>query len=552
MKIVLGFLTAIMACGFLAQAGTVRVVAQDQVYTVSVKDKGGVPNDEEDDGPAFRAALAQVGTGGEGGTVFVPPGRWVISTPVRAEELTGKSVRFLGTGGDSVIVVKTPGEITFYLANAETVLFEGLTFVSGDLSAVSDAGNVIRVDGARSATIKDTNFYGISSYGGVNPANASTVWFFNSGGVLERVGFYGSASQSSAVVLYSSFASVSVRNVHFLDYGTHAGVFYSKTPLVGLTNAWLEVRDPAVSAQTASTNASAVDVQNFTGDEGSLYQVMLNPSAGGEGRRIHSARLFNVKGNVANIVGAGVYALGVDALDIEHSWFGYAPNSTAGIKTYDCGKVTLNAVRFAQGVDRYEIGSTNNYVEIIASSPSAIACSAQNCKTAVSYGDLATAGNLDGNGVAGKLARWQGTKALASSSISDDGTNVTIANPGALNLNNSGPVNFGSTGGAKFSSNISIPIVSVSFDFILTPAHSVVLVNASAGRRLIYLPAASANKGSVYTIKKMDSTANTVLIESRTFSQGMANVENLPYYEFKTPLQSVTVISDGTNWWIIR
>lgn len=530
-----------------AMAGVGSAAGQD--FTVSVADKGGVPNDADNDGVAFQDALVEAGDNGQGGTILVPPGRWVISTQVLSTVLNGKSIRFLGTGHDSVIVVNTPGVDTFYLANAETVTFENLTFVPADLTSVNDADHVIRLDSAKLATIKDCNFYGIATAGSVN---SSAVWFFGSFGVLERVGFYGSASQSRSVVLYSIFRGVSVKNVLFLDYGEHNGTFYSKTPLTGLTAAWLEVRDPSGSPQDASTRAATVDIQNFVGDEGAAAQVSLNPAAGGTGRRIHAARIINVNGNVAGTVGTGISASDVDVLDIEHSWFGYTSTNVSAVRLRNCRKATLYGVQLGQGVNHYDIDPSNTYAEIISSSASSVACAALTCKVAVGYGDLATAGNLAGAGTPNKLTKWTGTDALGNSSITDNGATVTFSNSGAVAFNNSGPVTFANSGGVNFSSTMSLPITKSSLaHFVLGPTHSVLLVDATTGLKTNYLPNAAANVGKIYTVKKIDGSANLVKVESKTFSKNAANIDDQVNWFISARYGSITVISDGQTWWII-
>lgn len=523
--------------------------AVNQTFTVSVADKGGVPNDAANDGVAFQDALVEIGNSGQGGTILVPPGRWVISTPVSSTTLGGKSIRFLGTGNDSVIVVKTPSIDTFYLANAETVTFENLTFVTGDSSTVNDADHVIRIDVSKFATVKDCNFYGISTIGS---STSSAIWFVASVGVLERVGFFGSASQSRSVVLYSLFRGVSVRNVVFLDYGDHNGTFYSKTPLAGLTGSWLEVREPSASPQNASTNGAAVDIQNFVGDEGAAAQILLNPAAGGTGRRIHAARLVNINGNVAGTVGTGISANDVDVIDIEHSWFGYTSTNVSAVRLRNCSKATLYGVTLGQGVNRYDIDDTNTYAEIISSSTSSTPCAALTCKVAVSYGDLATAGNLSGAGTPNKLTKWAGTDALGNSSISDNGSTVSFSNSGNVTFNNSGAVTFANTGGVNLSSTMALPITTSSADhFVLGPAHSVLLVDATNGLKTNYLPNAATNVGKIYTIKKIDGSANSVKIESKTFSKGTASIDNQHNWFINARYGSITVISDGQNWWII-
>lgn len=529
------------------------VAAQvNQSFTLSIADKGAIPGDTIDDAPAFRQALEQAGgPEGSGGTILVPPGRWLISSEITAPLLGGKSIRFLGTGSDSVIVVNTPGLKTFYLANAESVTFERLTFVAGN-DASADAEHVIRVDGAKLASVKDCNFYGIGT-AGPNDRH-SVIWFFSSFGVLERVGFYGTASAQGAVVLFSSFRGAVVRDVTFLDYGTHNGTQYSKLPVMP-TNSWIEVRDPINSPQNAATNGSAVVIENYVGDEGAFFQILINPAAGGPGRRIHSARLSNINSNVSGTIGLGVLAMDVDTFDLKESWFGYTGQSTAAIRLHGVTKATLYGVRFGQGVDRYEIDNSNQNVEIIASSASSRLCAAQTCRVSEGYATTASqGGEVTGSGIKGALAKWSGAQSLAPSSISEEGDivkftggTVTFANPGGVIFQ----------GSASFSGNVNLgggpilPVVSAVSDLVLGPSHAIVLADATAGIRTIYLPNPLANEGKTYTIKKMDASTNAIKVDSRTFSQDKANIDDVPNRFLTIQYSSITVVSAGGHWWVI-
>jgi hypothetical protein len=529
------------------------VAAQvNQPFTLSIADKGAVPGDTIDDAPAFREALQEIGgEGGSGGTILVPPGRWLISSEIGAPPLTGKSIRFLGTGNDSVIVVNTPGFRTFYLTNAETVTFESLTFVPAN-GAGSDAEHVIRVDGAKLASVKDCNFFGIGTAG--PNFRHSAIWFFSSFGVLERVGFYGSASAQSSVVLFSNFRGAVVRDVTFLDYGTHNGILYSKVPILP-TNSWIEVRDPIASPQNAATNGAAAVIENFVGDEGAIHQIIIDPARGGSGQRLHSARLSNINANVAGTIGVGVLAIGVDTFDLTHSWFGYTGASTPGVRLQRVKKATLYGVKFGQGVDRYEIDSSNENVEIIASSASSRPCSAQTCRVSEGYaGPASEGGGVTGTGIKDRLVKWSAQSSLAPSSISDEGGVVRFTG-GTVTFANPGGVIFEGT--AKFSGNVNLggapilPVVSTESDLVLGPSHAIVLANAAAGMRTIYLPNAITNEGKTYTIKKIDSSPNAVKVESRTFSRDTANIDNTANRFITAQYSSITVVSSGGHWWVI-
>jgi len=72
----------------------------------------------------------------------------------------------------------------------------------------------------------------------------------------------------------------------------------------------------------------------------------------------------------------------------------------------------------------------------------------------------------------------------------------------------------------------------------------VVLVNASAGAVTITLPTPQAN--AIVVVKKVDSSTNVVTIDG-----GGADIDGQPSIQMTTQYESYTLISDGSNWWII-
>jgi hypothetical protein len=86
-----------------------------------------------------------------------------------------------------------------------------------------------------------------------------------------------------------------------------------------------------------------------------------------------------------------------------------------------------------------------------------------------------------------------------------------------------------------------------SVDYTLTATDRVVLVSASGAARTMTLPAAASHTGRVYTIKKTDSSANTVTIDgnaSETIDGATTKVLTAQY-------EVVTIQCDGANWHII-
>lgn len=84
-------------------------------------------------------------------------------------------------------------------------------------------------------------------------------------------------------------------------------------------------------------------------------------------------------------------------------------------------------------------------------------------------------------------------------------------------------------------------------DYGVLTTDSVVLINAGSGIVSVTLPTAVGVGGKMYTIKKIDVTGNSVTI-STTSSQ---TIDNQTTLTLSGAYNSVTVVSDGSNWWIV-
>lgn len=86
---------------------------------------------------------------------------------------------------------------------------------------------------------------------------------------------------------------------------------------------------------------------------------------------------------------------------------------------------------------------------------------------------------------------------------------------------------------------------SVSASGSITSADVVVLASASGGVVSLSLPVASTVPGQQFTIKKTDSSANNVVVSSTELIDGSN------YAHLTNQYQSITVVSDGSNYFII-
>ena len=87
-----------------------------------------------------------------------------------------------------------------------------------------------------------------------------------------------------------------------------------------------------------------------------------------------------------------------------------------------------------------------------------------------------------------------------------------------------------------------------STDLTLSLGKTVVLASASVGQVSINLAtAAEPNKNRVVIVKKTDGTSNRVLVNPN----GSETIDGETLYYLTTQYQSVTIVSDGSNWFIV-
>lgn len=86
-----------------------------------------------------------------------------------------------------------------------------------------------------------------------------------------------------------------------------------------------------------------------------------------------------------------------------------------------------------------------------------------------------------------------------------------------------------------------------SANYTATSSDSVLLCDATSASFTITLPAAASSSGKTFTIKKTDSSANTVTIDanaSETIDGALTQIIAAQY-------NSVSILCDGSQWWIL-
>jgi hypothetical protein len=147
---------------------------------------------------------------------------------------------------------------------------------------------------------------------------------------------------------------------------------------------------------------------------------------------------------------------------------------------------------------------------------------------------------------------------LTSNVNSGIGIAINRSNPAVAIRNNSGPgliVENGNVGIGTTAPNsklhvagsISTAITRKTANYTLTNADNIVICDASAGAFTISLPSAVGIAGRMYTIKKVDSSPNAVTVAPPPGQ----TIDGAASYVLSAQWKYVTVVSDGSNWFII-
>ena len=81
----------------------------------------------------------------------------------------------------------------------------------------------------------------------------------------------------------------------------------------------------------------------------------------------------------------------------------------------------------------------------------------------------------------------------------------------------------------------------------LTLSNAVIFANCTTGSFIITLPPVSTSTNSMITIKKIDSTANTVTVKGNAAEL----IDNSNTQIISTQWVSITVVCNGSNWYIV-
>ena len=91
------------------------------------------------------------------------------------------------------------------------------------------------------------------------------------------------------------------------------------------------------------------------------------------------------------------------------------------------------------------------------------------------------------------------------------------------------------------------PVTTVTNNYTITDNDYVILVDATASPVTVVLPTAVGRDGRIFEVKRISTNANTVTLDG----DGAETIDNSATQVYTLPYVSLTVYSDGSNWWII-
>ena len=178
--------------------------------------------------------------------------------------------------------------------------------------------------------------------------------------------------------------------------------------------------------------------------------------------------------------------------------------------------------------------------------------------SATDYGLVVTSRNTAGTGSVNRLLIGTGADTTdfhvvntSTFSVHNAAENTSAAlsvnaSTGATTLSGSLTGTSASFSSSVTATNYTTAISTKTSAYTITATDSVILANATSGAVTITLPTAASISGRQYTVKKIDAVNNVTLAttSSQTIDGSTTQVITSQY-------DSITVVSDGTNWHII-
>jgi hypothetical protein len=148
------------------------------------------------------------------------------------------------------------------------------------------------------------------------------------------------------------------------------------------------------------------------------------------------------------------------------------------------------------------------------------------------------------NSGTGATAKWDVYVPASGSTdirINNNGTDhVTIQNDGNVGIGTTSPVS-----SLDINGSLGCKVTTITSTTTLNNTHNIVLCNS--GAYTVTLPAAASNTGRIYYIKNIDTDGDNITVDGN----GSETIDGSATYILDAYLQSIKIISDGSNWHVI-
>lgn len=95
--------------------------------------------------------------------------------------------------------------------------------------------------------------------------------------------------------------------------------------------------------------------------------------------------------------------------------------------------------------------------------------------------------------------------------------------------------------------NLSLSTTETNANYTVVSTDSLILIDATSANVTVTLPTAANSTGAVYTVKKIDSSGNSVIVDGN----GSETIDGAANATTSTQYASFTMQCDGTEWWTI-
>jgi len=319
---------------------------------VNLQDYGAIGDGSTDAGPALQAALNDLATAG-GGTLIVPPGRYLLKTPVLKQFASGTSLIIQGEFSSTPINVAgnglgldlnsrfiiSVGELSdaLTLSGLDSLLVQDVA-LEGLEPVLNDARVVLKLTHIKVANIKHCEFYGLASLnadGGILVADHCDL-------KVQETAFLGCSTRSAvgvSVIQNISWLGILVEDSKFIDYGQSS--FYSKTPWAP-PYSWINIGIPADIDPSWSRREAIVD--HVFLDEGAFIAITARPQLFSPFYPPYEVYFSRLDVNVSNLRSAGLYLYGAQRIFIERSHLGWSHNAGPAISLDTVGNTILDLI----------------------------------------------------------------------------------------------------------------------------------------------------------------------------------------------------------------